>query len=230
MADTHSTVLVVSDDLLLRSEARSVLGGMQIECTSSGIVGFKRMIETTKVDAIVLDIAGTRDTALALESIRTGKLNRYSIVLALVDDPQGASVARSSGANFAIQRSSSFPDELKKAIESAYGLMLREKRRYHRHPVDVGVDVICNGRVTTSRMVDISERGACLECPILVSKQPLQLNFSLPGLQQPFRVEGIAAWTGNGKVGIQFMSFVEGSQAVLTEWLGSHMSPDPITR
>src|SRR5689334_5304103 len=129
----HSTVLIVSDDLLRRGEARSLLVGMDIECTSSGIVGFKRMIETEKVDAIILDIAGTNDTVVALESIRTGKLNRYAITVVLVDDAQNESAARSSGANFTIRRSSSFRDELKKAIESAHALMLREKRRYHRH-------------------------------------------------------------------------------------------------
>lgn len=226
----HSTALIVSDDLLLRGEARSVLRAMHIGCESSGIAGFKRMIETTKVDAILLDVTGANDIALALQNIRTGKLNRYSIILALVDDAQGASAARSSGANFTIQRSNRFPEELKKAIESAHALMLREKRRYHRHPVSVSVEVLCNGRITMSRMVDISERGACLECPLVMAKQPVQLSFSLPGLKQQFRVEGIAAWTDAGKLGIQFMSFVEGSQTVLAEWLGSEMSAQDLMR
>lgn len=220
----RSTALIVSDDLLRRGEARNVLVGMDVDCTSSGIVGFKRIIETQKVDAVVLDVTGASDTVLALESIRTGKLNRYAITVVLADDAQGASAARSSGANFTILRSSSFRTELKKAIESAHALMLREKRRYHRHPVDVRVEVICSGLVTPSRMVDISERGACLECPFLAAKQPLQLSFSLPGLQQRFRAEGIVAWTREGKIGVQFMSYVEGSQTVLTEWLGRQMS------
>jgi PilZ domain len=220
----QSSVLVVSDDLLLRGEARSLLAGMDIDCASSGIVGFKRMLETGKVDAIVLDIVGTHDTVLALDSIRTGKLNRYAITVVLVNDAQGELAARSSGANFTIRRSGSFRDELKKAIESAHSLMLREKRRYHRHPVEVSVEVIWNNRVTVSKMVDISERGACLECSLPIAKQPLQLSFSLPGLKQHFRVEAIAAWIREGKVGVQFMSFVEGSQVVLTEWLGRQMS------
>ena len=226
----HSTVLIVSDDLLLRGEARNVLRALDIDCESSGVVGFKRMIETTKVDAIVLHVAGTNGIVLALESIRTGKLNRYAITVAVVDDAQGESAARSSGANFTIRRSSSFREELKRAIESAHALMLREKRRYQRHPVELAVEVICNGRVTASRIVDISERGACIECPLPVAKQPLHLSFSLPGLKQQFKVEGIAAWTNAGKVGVQFMSFAEGSQTVLNAWLGNRIStPHPVT-
>lgn len=220
----HSTVLIISDDLLLRGEARSVLREMDIDCSSSGVVGFHRIIETTKVDAIVLHVAGTGGFTRALETIRTGKLNRYAITVAVVDDAEGESAARSSGANFTIRRSGSFREELKRAIESAHALMLREKRRYQRHPVNLSVEVICNGRVTTSKMVDISERGACIESPLPVLKQPLQLSFSLPGLKQAFRVEGIAAWINAGKVGVQFMSFTEGSQTVLTEWLGSRLS------
>lgn len=220
----HSTVLIISDDLLLRGEARSVLRAMDIDCTSSGVVGFNRIIETTKVDAILLHVAGTSGLTRALESIRTGKLNRYAITVAVIEDAEGESAARSSGANFTIRRSSSFGEELKRAIESAHALMLREKRRYQRHPINLSVEVICNGRITKSKMVDISERGACIECPLPLAKQPLQLSFSLPGLKQQFRIEGIAAWTNAGKVGVQFMSFAEGSQTVLTEWLGSRTS------
>ena len=221
----HSTVLIVSDDLFLRGEARSVLGEMYIDSTSSGLVGFNRILETTKVDAIIFHVVGVSGLTHALESIRTGKLNRYAITVAVVDDAQDESAARSSGANFTIRRSSSFREELKRAIGSAHALMLREKRRYHRHPVDVAVEVICNGGVTKSKMVDISERGACIECPNAVAKQPLQLRFSLPGLKQPFRIEAIAAWTNAEKVGVQFMSFAEGSQTVLNDWLGSRTLP-----
>src|SRR3954452_10113527 len=84
----NSAALVVSDDLILRGEARTLLRELRIACTSSGIVGFKRILESEKFDAIVLDVGNSADTKGVIEQVRTGKLNRYSIVLALVDAVQ----------------------------------------------------------------------------------------------------------------------------------------------
>jgi PilZ domain len=128
----------------------------------------------------VLDVGNSADTKGVIGQVRTGKRNRYSIVLALVDDGPGASAAWSAGANFTIRRSSCFREDLKKAFDSALGLILREKRRYHRHPIDLDSVVMCNGRMTVMRMVDISERGACLVCSLPLSTQQVHLEFSLP--------------------------------------------------
>lgn len=221
----NSTALVVSDDLMLRSQTRDLLCEMGISCTCSSVIGLKRVVGSMKVDAMVLDVGGMEGTITALESVRTGKLNRYSIVLAVVDDGESASAAWAAGANFTVRRSASIQNDLKKAFESAHGLMLREKRRYERHSVDLSVEVTCNGRILIAKMLDLSERGACLECSLAVPGQPLQLSFSLPGLtKQQLTVRGIPAWVRGGRVGIQFTSFIEPSHAVLCEWLSNQMA------
>jgi CheY-like chemotaxis protein len=115
----NSAALVVSDDLILRCEARTLLRELRIACTSSGIVGFKRILESEKFDAIVLDVGNSADTNGVIEQVRTEKLNRYSIVLALVDDGPGASAAWTAGANFTIRRSSCFREDLKRVFESS---------------------------------------------------------------------------------------------------------------
>jgi hypothetical protein len=80
----NSATLVISDDLILHSKARTLLSELHVACTCSGMVGFKRILESAKFDAIVLGVGNSCDTKSAIERVRTRKLNRYSIVLALV--------------------------------------------------------------------------------------------------------------------------------------------------
>jgi hypothetical protein len=215
----NTSALVVSDDLILRSDARCVLNELNIDCLCSGTVGFKKALISAKFDAIVIDYPNACESMETIQHVRTGRINQYSIILALVTDSETASEARTAGANFTIQRSSSLRNDLERSLKSAYGLILRERRRYERHPVNVSVDLLCQGRITTGRTVDISEGGACVECGLELAAQSIQLGFSLPGLNQRLRIEGIPTWTRGSKLGIHFTSFAEASQTALTEWL-----------
>lgn len=220
----NSTALVTSDDLILRSEARSVLNQMQIACTCSGSLAFARTIASRKFEAVLLDMPHA-DALAAIKTVRNGKLNRYSIILSFVPDGQSASAVWLSGANFTIRRSSDVRSDLEKAFQSAHGLILREKRRYCRIPVNVTAELLLNGLQSAVRMLDISERGACIECTRAIPKHGLQLRFSLPGLAESLRIEAVPVWTRGTKTGIQFTSVDETSQTALSRWLMSQLDP-----
>ncbi|HWC16927.1 MAG TPA: PilZ domain-containing protein [Terriglobales bacterium] len=216
-----SSALVVSDDLIFRSNARQVLSNVGISCISSGKVGFNKTVISAKFDAVILDYPDIDEIVAAIHSVRTGKVNRYSIILALVSDSRGMAAARSAGANFTIQRSPTICEDLERAVQSAYALILRERRRYERHPVSLTVEILCNGRSASGTMIDISECGACIECSPPPDAESLQLGFLLPGLDHPLRVEGITAWARGSKLGIKFTSVEESAQIALLEWLRS---------
>lgn len=215
----NSSALLVSDDLILRGEARSMLDELHIECVCSGTLGFKKALIAAKFDAVVFDYSTARETVEAIQHVRIGKINRYSIILALVADSRAESAARAAGANFAIRRSSGVRDDLERSLQSAYTLIMRERRRYERHPVNVRIDFLYNGGTITGRMIDISEGGACVECELDLTGQPIQLRFSLPGLEKPLTIEGARTWTRDAKLGIRFTSFADASQTALTNWL-----------
>lgn len=221
----NSAALITSDDLILRSDARSVLNEMRIACTCSGTIGFDRTIASTRFEAILLDMAHTDVTLAAIKSVRRGKLNRYSIILSFVADSHSASAAWAAGANFTIRRSTDVRSDLEKAFQSAHGLILREKRRCYRQPVTVDAEVLCNGQRLTGKMLDISERGACIECTFATPKQPLRVKFLLPGLAETLCIEAVPAWTRGTKTGIQFTSVDEASKTALSEWLLTQLDP-----
>jgi len=215
----NSTALVTSDDLILRSEARSVLKEIQIACTCCGEIGFQKTMASTKFEAVLLDMPHADAAMEAIKIVRNGKLNRYSIILSFVADGQIASAAWLSGANFTIRRSREVRNDLRKAFQSAHGLILREKRRYYRQAVSIDADFLFDGRRIAGKMLDISERGACIECAIPVPQQPLQVQFLLPGSAQSLNIEAVAAWTRGTKTGIQFTSIDEASRTTLSQWL-----------
>jgi PilZ domain len=221
----NSTALIASDDLILRSAARGVLSELQIACTCSGTMGFERTITSAKFEAILLDMPDLNAAVSAIRSVRGGRLNRYSIILSFVAEGQSASAVWAAGANFTIRHSADFRSDLEKAFQSAHGLMLREKRRYYRQPILVAAEVVCNGHHFAGKMLDISERGACIECAVPIPKLPLRVQFLLPGLTQPFSIEAVPAWTRGTKSGIQFTSVDEASQAALSQWLINQLDP-----
>lgn len=218
-----SNALVVSDDLILRSNARQVLRRIGIDCVSSGTIGFNKAIMSARFDAVIFDYPDVNDVTKAIMSVRTGKVNRYSIILALVSDSRAAATARNAGASFTIQRSPALREDMDRAVQSAYALIVRERRRYERHPVSVTVEVVCSGRTISGKMIDISERGACLECSLPPHAKSLELAFLLPGSNQQVKMEGITAWARGSQVGIQFTSSQESSQSRLVQWLRSHI-------
>lgn len=215
----NGSALLVSNDLMLRGEARNMLNKLHIDCVSAGTISFKKELTAAKFDAVVIDYPSAGETVDAIRHVRTGKINKYSIILAIVPDNQSESAARNAGANFTIQRSSNVRNDLKRTLESAYALILRERRRYTRHPVNVRVNFVCDGRTVTGKMVDISEGGACVECDLDLAGRSIQLGFSLPGLNEPLRIEGVRTWTRGAKLGIRFTSFADAAQTRLKDWL-----------
>jgi hypothetical protein len=222
----NSTALIASDDLILRGEARSVLKEMQIASTCSGTIGFDKAVASTKFEAILLDIPDTDAALAAIRSVRSGKLNRYSIILSFVTDGQNASAGWAAGANFTIRRSRDLRNDLNKALQSAHGLMLREKRRYYRQSLSIHVEVRSNNRHFKARMLDISERGACIESTIPLPNQPLEVRFSLPGLAQALTIQAVPAWMRGAKIGIQFTLLDEVSKTALSQWLRTQIGPE----
>ena len=210
-----TTALIISNDLILRSETRAVLSELEIVCTCSGYSGLERALQSGKFDCIYLDLDYREKALAAVERVRIDRLNRYAIVFALSE----RECEVPGGISYVVRRSPDFYAELKRSFLSARSLVLGEKRRHERHPVDLEAFCVCGDRITEARLVDLSERGACLEysSPILIPI--MQLSFSLPGTEHQIQTDVKVAWREAGKAGVQFVSISEGSRIALRDWL-----------
>jgi hypothetical protein len=85
-----------------------------------------------------------------------------------------------------------------------------EKRASTRYQVEIDMQVICDGRETTARTLNLSLSGALVHAP---SPTPLrvgdrvQISFHIPELVPPLTASAFVRWVGDldeALVGLQF--------------------------
>jgi membrane-bound inhibitor of C-type lysozyme len=97
--------------------------------------------------------------------------------------------------------------------------MIHEKRRYHRHPVNLSAQLMCDGQAVRVKMVDLSARGACLDGNGVPDNKNLRLRFVLPGSTHRLDVNVMVAWTRGANIGVEFGSMSGDSDKALKTWL-----------
>jgi len=223
----QTAALLVSDDLILRSEIKPVLNEAGIVCQCCEIASFDRVIARGKIECILLDISDPAKFSDVITKLRAEKFNRYAIVLALADDAHRAVLSKISGVNFIVSKSARLLPELRQALNSARALIIHEKRRYYRHPVELIGEVFCNGQAASVKIIDLSARGACLDCNGWSVTKTLQLVFVLPGMSQRLEIGAAVAWTKGATVGVEFTSVTSDSERALKAWLREKEAESP---
>jgi CheY-like chemotaxis protein len=179
-------------------------------------------LQTGKFDAIVVDCTSVPDSTDVLEALRQGRSNRKAIAFAITDDPDESRRAFKAGANFAIEKPIT-ADRVQRSLRAAQGLLVRERRRYIRIPVDAKLSVdLGDGRPLHWNVIDVSEGGLSAVVPddSGVPRGSLRIKFNIP--DAAFAIEGKAEviWHRTGKVGLQFTLLRPQSRADLDKWLG----------
>ena len=179
-------------------------------------------ISTRKVDTIIVD-SEVEGGVLLLNKVRHMPSNSRTPTFAAVHTRDLYSDV-AAGAHFVIEKPVSSM-EFERALHAARGMMLGERRRYHRQPVQVPITVaraggqmLCNG--TT---VNISENGLALRCEPAVRKEEiLNLQFTLPNAPVGLRCSGEVVWADSkGLGGIRFLPLRKDDQRLLATWIES---------
>jgi len=107
-------------------------------------------------------------------------------------------------------------------LRAAFGLVVRERRRYFRCPVAVPAlvrarqpeDILC-------QTVNISEGGIAITVPAtLDSDFPALVRFTLPDRTSQLSAETRVCWRSqDGLVGLEFQSLAAPQKSELQEWL-----------
>ena len=215
----QTSALLVFDDLILRSQVKPVLNEANIQCQWCELASFDRVIARSKVECILFDIAEPVKFSEIIAKLRAQKFNRYAVVVALAEDAHRAVLSRISGVNFFVSKSTRLVPDLRQALNSARALIIHEKRRYHRHSVDLSAEVMCDGRAVRVKMVDLSARGACLDGNGVPDNKKLRLRFVLPGSTHRLDVNVMVAWTRGANIGVEFGSLNGDSDKALKTWL-----------
>jgi CheY-like chemotaxis protein len=190
--------------------------GIDADVAVRGVDGAKHL-ERKKFDVVIVDFADPLEACRLLKEIRASRTNRSAIAIAIASNADDLKLAFDDGANFVIQRSS-YETEIIATLRSAYGLILRERGRYNRFPLNTSVQIRDAGTSFDAWSLNISEGGLCLSGSDPLPDGPLQLTFSLSEGKY-IQAVGTRAWQRDRRTGIQFTNVSQDYREQLDQWL-----------
>lgn len=183
------------------------------------------MLARWRFDAVVVDCDGIEGANDVLRSLRAAPSNRTAIAFALVTGNTTIREAFEMGATFVLDKPLS-KERARASLQAAYGLMLYNRRRYHRHPVLLpAVFVPAGGTETEVTILNISEGGAGVDGAWrLQPGQEGRLLFELPGQERGMVAPAQVVWANKGRAGLQFRKLCGATAWQLHRWLAEKFS------
>jgi DNA-binding response OmpR family regulator len=179
------------------------------------------LLQKSKLDAVIVDCDDLPNGVDILKTIRTTRSNASSVAFAVLNGKTSTQEAFQFGANFVLQKPLT-PLHATRCFNAALNFMVRERRRYFRHPLEVPLHVKAPGnRELTATTTNLSEGGMSVHCVAQFPKDTrLTVRFSLPQSSVTLELKCVVAWSdGSGRVGLRFVEVAQSSQYQLDKWL-----------
>ncbi len=218
------SLLLSRDDDVIRI-LRRVLSDMEIElevCTGS-----ERATEELarhKYDAVIIDCDDVHGAADVLRNLRKMPSNKTSTAFAIIHGVTSVRGAFEMGANLALEKPIT-ADRAKHSFRAAHGLMLQERRRYHRHPVDMSVTLRVEHKGVRQEFSatahDLSEGGMAMKVKGALPGEigNATVKFALPGTHTWVETHVGVAWAdGEGHAGVRFENIPYTTKENLEKW------------
>lgn len=219
-------VLLVSGDIQTIDTLCEFMGKMAMHVeVCSDFASATRKLCHAKFEALVVDF---KDRAEALEFLKTSRQmtsHKASVVLAILNSNDEMPSAFRAGASFVLVKPLS-PTVLMRTLRVSYPLMVNERRRSFRCPVQIPVYVSIGANpefMATS--VNISEVGIALaNSPGLQVGDRVALRLSLPHTQAAAKIGAEVCWCNPaGFSGMQFVQVPAPVKEQLGSWLADRL-------
>lgn len=178
------------------------------------------LLNRRKFDAVIVDLHVRGPANAVLENVRRSSSNRTAVIFTVSDNDAETVSAFKAGSNFVLRRPLT-STLIGQSLKVAYGLILRERRRYFRCPVKIPAAIFSAGMPEVhGQTVNISENGMAISTS--VSLRPgvkVQVHFTLPGHEPQFVVNAVIRWCKETCLGLQFTSVSPHLTTELQEWL-----------
>ena len=215
-------LLVSSDAVALRqlteSAQRFALHAEQCPDVSQALERLNR----SKFEAIIVDFQLGTQAGTILEFARRSPSNEHAVLFTVSDSEGETTEAFKAGSTFVLRRPLSAAS-IDQSLRAAYGLIVRENRRYYRCPVEVPVTMTCRAMpAVDGHTINVSEGGMAIST--LASFRPgdgVNVQFSLTDDDFRFELEATICWVKEGRVGLQFSGSHQISK--LQEWLARRL-------
>jgi PilZ domain-containing protein len=178
----------------------------------------REYLERKKIDGVFVDtqVAGALEL---IEAVRRGPSNAKAAIFVCVKSSRETTAALNAGANFVLKSPLTI-DSVALHITIAKEIMLRERRRYFRHPVNRPITLRNGGAEQLGRVTNLSEGGMAVRgSKPLKHAVGVEFEFEL-GLGAELHGKGLVAWTSSdGMAGILFQTLHGMGRGHLEAWL-----------
>jgi len=185
-------------------------------------------LERKKIDGVFVDmqLPGTLEL---IEGVRKGASNAKAAIFACVENARQSTATLNAGANFLLRKPLSV-DGVELHITIAKEIMLRERRRYFRHPVNLPVTLKAGEAEQHARIVNLSEGGMAVRgLKALKQTTGIEFWFAL-ALGAEISGKGLVAWTSSeGMAGILIHTLQGMGRGHLDAWLTAREQLLPMT-
>jgi ActR/RegA family two-component response regulator len=216
-------VLVVSNDAVTIAQLNESMGKLAMSPeVCSEVQTALGLLHKRKFEAVIVDFKLGQATAI-IEKIRLAPSNRTAVIFAISDSDADTAIAYKAGANFVLRRPLS-ADSIDRNMKVAYGLIVRERRRYFRCPVEIPAVITRPDAEIRGKTVNISEGGIAISTSVPLGPGiQVQVEFTLPGHKSQFVVGAAVCWCKDTYLGLQFTSLSPQLTSELQEWLARRL-------
>ena len=214
--------LLLSHDADVISVLQQTLAKLAIDVEiCRGAKSGTEILFSEKFDAVIVDCDDLQDGLSVLKALRKSPSNRSSIAFAILNGTTSTHQAFELGATFVMQKPLT-PLSTMRCVSAGLGLMVRERRRYFRHPIELEVifrfDQNQQIRATTT---NVSEGGMAIRSVAPLARgESGKLSMNLPDNRGSIEAKAELVWVdGNGRAGVRFTEMPNESRQVLDQWL-----------
>jgi hypothetical protein len=215
--------LLVSVDPTIIAELTEWMGRFAIstEVCADIDVAFS-LLNQRKFEAVIVDLKLGEQSSGLLGEVRLSPANRTAVTFAITDS--GGKAPKSDATNFVIERPLS-PTTVERMLRAAYGMIVRERRRYFRCPVKVPAEISGNGAEVHCQTMNISEGGMAVSTSVPFKPgERVGVQFTLPDELIEFIAKSEISWYDErSRAGLQFMFVDSGLQSELNGWLARRL-------
>jgi DNA-binding response OmpR family regulator len=226
MVRTFGTVLMVSRDDSATNQIADALRehGLFVEVSGSVPLALDR-INRRKFEAVVVDSSLEQEAFTFLRGARASPSNRTTVAFALTTGNAATTLALQQGFSFVFERPLT-PDSINHTLRVAYGLIVRERRRYFRYPIVV--PVVLTKKKTLQifgRTINISEHGMALSSETkLTAGDEAVADFTLQEPTLQVNAEARVCWNNDrGEAGLSFLFLPFHIASDLQSWLAAKL-------
>jgi DNA-binding response OmpR family regulator len=189
-----------------------------------GVNSGREVLMSEKYDGVIIDCDDLQGGLELLEQLRRTTSNKTSVSFAMLNGGTTTKKAFEVGANFVLQKPL-LPLTTLRCLSAAFGQMTRERRRYFRVPVEMGVTLIFENCEIRATATNLSEGGMAIK---FRGKFPAEgvptVQFTLPTTSNSLETKADLAWAdGSGHAGLRFMNLTQLSKEHLERWLSTRM-------